>query len=984
MTAGQKKWLSTGLTVISLSAGLALNANILKAQAADQPATAASSSSVTAVTASEPTTTDTADKTQESTATETETDDTKTTEKQSAGDEDAENNQSNATDERSDDKVQADTESQTDAKEKTPAEPVAPRNQGSSPYELNDDEKTTGSGEKVSEQSDQSEVVKTVQTQQVTTADNDKKQTVPPEETTDEKTDRQKFVVADSRLFSPRLFLSRMNVPMAASLLADTDDTPVDTPVNTPTPETDEKSGLVYQKVTSIYGDSYTVTGYTPGSSSEVTIPDTFDGAWVTAIGDNAFTGKGLTNVTFGAHITSIGNGAFQNNSLTSVILPDKLGVLGKQAFEHNKLESITFGEHTTAWEISDEAFANNGLEKLSLPDSVTEIDDSAFENNHLKSVQLDKDLTTIGPSAFANNKLNGSLTVPDAVTTVGASAFAGNPDGTGNQLTSVTFSGGLLQEIWTNAFANNNLNTISFTNTDKNTLRIEDSAFALNKNLDQLGLNEGVENIGSNAFEGNNYSGTLKLPNSLETIGTSAFAGNHITGLTMNTSESKLNSIGENAFLNNAIDGNLELANSLDSIGVSAFQGNKITDVKFGSSSKIIGDYSFADNPFNVTDNENTLIIPDSVTTIGAYAFSRKDDNSLKEQIPKVKLGKFVATIGSSAFENVGLAGALTIPDSVQNVGSRAFADNELSDLTLGAGIVGADRSVGNEAFAENALKKIHNTPEELAYVGDDAFANQKELSVGVAREGNYLTGVTDAIKAELGLTLTSPVFTYKGEKLDYVDSDGGTLTLPGGFIGTSLVLAVSSGTTGGSTDHSGNYGVEDLTLTWTPQSSGSGTSTTTPDTPTNPATSGTSTPTTSTTPKNKSPKSKHPKAKHPTTKSNKTTSKQPAGNPTRQTATQYPAQPQGHRATATARRPQSLSWDQLTTTPANGTSTPTTGWHYSQAQGIWVWSAGTLTPATSATLPQTREQPATGWQLVGLALLSGLSWFGLRRKHN
>ncbi|WP_203644360.1 leucine-rich repeat protein [Levilactobacillus lanxiensis] len=860
---------------------------------------------MTAVTSSEPTTADTADKTKESTATE--TDDTKTTEKQSVGDEDAEKDQSTGTDEQSDDKVQVDTESQTDGKEKTPAEPVAPQNQGSSSSELNDDEKTTGSGEKISEQPDQSEVVKPTQPYQVKTADNDKKQTVPPVETTDEKTDQRKFVVADSQLFSSRLFLSRMNVPMAASLMADT----VDTPSETPTTETDD-NGLVYQKAAN--GDSYTIIGYT-GSSSEVTIPDTFGSGWtwVTAIGDNAFAGKGLTSVTFGAHITSIGNGAFQDNSLTSVTLPDKLGVLGKQAFERNMLKSITFGENTTAWDISDEAFADNWLTSIKLPESITTIGQGAFIGNKIADVSFDTQLTTIGENAFAKESLTN------------LNLFSDNPKG----------------------------------------LAIKTSAFADNPTLTNL------------------------------TIGTGVI------------------SIGDRAFSNDYISNKLELPDSLQAIGESSFQGNQITDVKFGSRITSIGDYAFADNPFNVTDdNENALIIPDSVTNIGAYAFSRSNDNNPKEQIPKVKLGKSVKTIGVSAFKGVGLADTLSIPDSVTTIGESAFADNDLTNLELGSGVgQGVDEnSIGDWAFSGNDLQTIVTAGElTKKSLGDNAFAQQQHLGpIAVEVNGNKLIGIRAAIESQLNSENSNPdqyikllklmSFTFNNKPVTYdfltdtltLPTESSTLTLPQKYTESSIELTLTSGQTGTSTDHSGNYGVENLTLTWTPQSSGSGTSTTTPDTPTTPTdsetpvTPGTSTPTTSTTPKNKKSKSKSPKTKHPKTKSNKTTSKQPVGKPTRRTATQYPAQAQGHQVTATTRRPQSLSWHQLTTTRANGTSTPTTGWHYSQAQGIWVRSAGTLSRATSATLPQTREQPATGWQLVGLALLSGLSWFGLRRRHN
>jgi len=181
----------------------------------------------------------------------------------------------------------------------------------------------------------------------------------------------------------------------------------------------------------------------------------------------------------------------------------------------------------------------------------------------------------------------------------------------------------------------------------------------------------------------------------------------------------------------------------------------------------------------------------------------------------------------------------------------------------------------------------------------------------------------------------------------------------------------------TGAGSGRSGNYGTSKLTLSWPPSSNPS---TSTPDT-TMPTTPDILTPTTpeGKAPKNKSPKSKSPQAK--TTKRGKTAAKQPVGKPTQKIDMPYLGRTQAHRVTGTS-QPQPVTWQRFTTSKSS--VSPTTGWHYSRTQGIWVHSTGTLGTGTAVTLPQTQEQSATGWQLVGLALLSGISWLGLRRKRH
>ncbi|MDR1909015.1 MAG: leucine-rich repeat domain-containing protein [Spirochaetaceae bacterium] len=140
-----------------------------------------------------------------------------------------------------------------------------------------------------------------------------------------------------------------------------------------------------------------TITGYT-GSGGNVVIPSKLYGQPVIAIGDEAFSGKGLTGLTIPDSVTSIGYYAFANNYLESLTIPDTVTTVKRSAFSGNRLVFVT------------------------IPDSLGSIEGSVFEENRLSSVTIPDSVTTIGPSAFADNPLT-NVTL-GANVTIEASAF--------------------------------------------------------------------------------------------------------------------------------------------------------------------------------------------------------------------------------------------------------------------------------------------------------------------------------------------------------------------------------------------------------------------------------------------------------------------------------------------------------------------------------------------------------------------------------
>lgn len=94
--------------------------------------------------------------------------------------------------------------------------------------------------------------------------------------------------------------------------------------------------------------------------------------------------------------------------------------------FGCNGMESVTVPDSVTG--IGDSAFSScKFLYSVSLPDSVEEIGNFAFENcKCLASIRIPESATFIGDYAFFNCKSLASLKIPDSVREVGDNAFLG------------------------------------------------------------------------------------------------------------------------------------------------------------------------------------------------------------------------------------------------------------------------------------------------------------------------------------------------------------------------------------------------------------------------------------------------------------------------------------------------------------------------------------------------------------------------------
>ena len=126
--------------------------------------------------------------------------------------------------------------------------------------------------------------------------------------------------------------------------------------------------------------------------------------------------------------------------------------------------------------------------------------------------------------------------------------------------------------------------------------------------------------------------------------------------------------------------------------IGYYAFYGyqtdcNKLTSVTIPDSVTTIGEYAFY-----WCDSLTSVTIPDSVTTIGNSAFNNC------YSLTSVTIPDSVTTIGEWAFRYCDSLTSVTIPDSVTTIGNYAFnMCSKLTSVTIGNSVT----TIGNSAFS-------------------------------------------------------------------------------------------------------------------------------------------------------------------------------------------------------------------------------------------------------------------------------------------
>ncbi len=415
-----------------------------------------------------------------------------------------------------------------------------------------------------------------------------------------------------------------------------------------------------------------------------------------------------------------IGNNLFQNNkSILSITIPDSITIIGDYAFSGcSSLKTVTIGKNSQLAIIGSYSF---------------------YSCTSLTSITIPNSVATIGGNAFSGCSSLTSIIIPNSVTTIESSAFYGctnltiyceaasKPSGWNSYWNSSNVptiwecnGGGIYEDYRYTIYSDKNgelfieideylgsnsciviPNYILVNEVKIPVERIGNAAFSGCSSLTSITIPSSVTSIGSRAFEDCSSLLSVFIPKSVVLIERQIFW--NCSNLSKVYCEVASEPSGWNSDWNE-FDLWLKFYDIVWScIGVGVYDGleyavrvdlnNKsyieITDYLGTDTNVIIPDTinvdgedipvtTIRESAFSGCSSLTSIIIPDSVTSIGNLAFYECSN------LTTVTIGENsqLTTIGGSAFSGCSSLISITIPSSVTSIGGSAFED--CSSLTI------------------------------------------------------------------------------------------------------------------------------------------------------------------------------------------------------------------------------------------------------------------------------------------------------------
>lgn len=316
---------------------------------------------------------------------------------------------------------------------------------------------------------------------------------------------------------------------------------------------------------------------------------------------------------------------------LVSLTLPNELKRLPRQFVSRCPLlVNLQIGNNVSTIDASS-IHDNPYLLSLTIPEGVTTMGREACESNGIEELTLPNSLNTIDYFTFAYNTNLKTIHFGTGLKDIAWGAFEGC-----SGLENLDLSTSNIENIQSYAFSEcTSLSSVKFPSSLR---QIYGNAFSQNSALQAVTFNDGLDGIGGSAFSNTGLT-TVTLPNSLTYLGSSAFSScKDLASISIGTG---ITEIPYNCFSGcNALT-SVDLPEHVTSIGGGAYSYcDGLVSITLPSSIQAVGASAFAN-----CSNLEEVVIPDNVTTLGERAFQY--DKKLKH----VQIGKGVATLETDLF---------------------------------------------------------------------------------------------------------------------------------------------------------------------------------------------------------------------------------------------------------------------------------------------------------------------------------------------
>jgi len=370
-----------------------------------------------------------------------------------------------------------------------------------------------------------------------------------------------------------------------------------------------------------------------------------------------------------------------------------------------------------------------NGTGELKFNGTLAKIGDNAFKSkSDLTSVTLPDSLTYISESAF--NGCTG-LPVENYIRYAGTCAV----ETTDKTQTTYTFKSGT-RYIGGGLFYN--ITTLVNISLPSTVIFIGKQAFRQCTNLTTINIPDQVIYIGDGAFES---------CNSLPTVNGCRYADTYLVkypdgNATSVTFKEGTKWIGHKAFQYCNKLTTISIPASIVHIAPDAFIGTKISTITVDGNNPVYDSRNSCNAIIETATNTlvigcNSTVIPNTVTTIGKYAFYDYSN------LTGITIPNGVTKIMDYAFWQCAIT-SIDIPNSVTYIGYEAFAFNKLDSIIIGSGVTFLAEDAffsgyTGTAYTIPSLVKINNVT--YAYDGSDTeltvtLANGTEVTLSMYSE--------------------------------------------------------------------------------------------------------------------------------------------------------------------------------------------------------------------------------------------------------